>query len=492
MEQTKKRWHFPIRIKTLLIIVVFGLILAEIAMVYFSIVSDNTNKKNYMNAANELSETVALSIDKEKTKNVVGQVYSYYEASPTKPGRDQEGTADYKAYMAQFETVRKDPDYQYLQAYLKAVKTANADTDAVYVACVDFDRKQCFYVVYDEENEYFPTGIIDPLYEEDYPMIEDHMRGFAPSIYKDEATGQYLVTAGRPILDEKGNIIAYVLVDFTMATVRSSQANAIVRLFIYLVATVILLCVLGLVIIHFILVKPIKTLSNAALSYDVDQPDATHEAFSKIRIGTHDEFYDLAEAMKTMENDIHDKIHELTEANAALSASQKVAGKMAELANKDALTGVRNKIAYDNVVNGLNEKIAKQEPLEFGLAMIDLNYLKVINDDYGHDAGDHALVKLCNIICTIFAHSPVYRFGGDEFVVLFKGKDYAEVNELVAEFEEKIDDLGKDHDLLPEEQVSAAIGYAAFEPGKDSCVDDVFKRADAAMYVRKRQMKEGQ
>ena len=489
MEQTKKRHLFSIRVKSTLLIVVFGLILAEIAMVYFSIVSSNTNKQNYKDTATKLAYTVALSIDKTDTKAVTDAVIHYYDESTTKPGREAAGTPEYEAYMANFDTVRAMQEYKDIQAYLHAVKDVNPETDAVYLGYVAIPDKKCIYVVYDEESEDFPVGIIDDLYEEDYGMLEDPKIGFLASIYVDEATGLTLVTAGAPIYDSSNNIICYALVDIRMDAVRAAQASRIVRLFIYLMSTVIILSIVGIIVINFLMIRPVKALQKAANSYDVNNPDETHEVFKKLNVKNHDEFRDLAESMKTMENDINLKIHELMQANAALLASQKVAGKMAELANKDALTGVRNKIAFDNIVNSLNEKIEKGEALEFGLAMIDLNYLKNINDEYGHDAGDRALVKLCNIVCAIFAHSPVYRVGGDEFVVLFRNVDYQDAATLVREFEDKIAKLSKDKNLVPEEQVSAAIGYSAYIPGDDSCVDDVFKRADKAMYANKKKMK---
>ena len=190
-----------------------------------------------------------------------------------------------------------------------------------------------------------------------------------------------------------------------------------------------------------------------------------------------------------MENDIHNKINELSEVNKELVESQKVAEKMTELANKDSLTGVRNKTAYDNFVKDINTKITNKENLKFGVAMVDLNYLKEINDDYGHDSGDVALIKLCNLICATFAHSPVFRVGGDEFIIIVRGKDYTAIDKLLLGFNAKIDELSEDDELLPEEKISAAIGYSEFNKAIDNNVDDVFKRADKAMYERKHQMK---
>ena len=489
----KKRRLFTIRVKTTLMIVVFGLILAEIAMIYFTISSSRENRAQYKAAATDLSETVALSIDVEKVKNVKGQVASIYDSLETKLVRDDyEGTPEFEAYLAECAQVRNTEDYIYIQNYLKAIYDVNDDTEGIYVCYVDYERGLGIYLVYDVENEWYPVGMIDYIYEEDYPMLENPMLGFVASIYVDTATGDYLVTAGTPIVDpaDPNNVIAYALVDITMNTVRKSQKDRIVRLFIYLISTVIILCIAGIIVINYLLIKPVRTLQNAAKTYDVNYPDKTHEVFSKLQVNVNDEFADLAESMKVMENDIHNKIVELTKTNEVLSETRQVASEMAELANKDGLTGVRNKIAYDNQCREIDKQIENKDDIQFGIAMIDLNYLKNINDDYGHDSGDSALIKLCNFICTIFAHSPVYRIGGDEFVVITRGSDYTNASKLVDEFNAKIDGLSKDDELLPAEKVSAAIGYATYNKKQDKSVDDVFKKADKAMYARKHEMKE--
>ena len=153
-------------------VVVFGLVLASISLVYFSIVTTNENKKTYKQLATDLSNTVALSVDVEKVKNITDQAKSYYDAADPKPTRDQKGTPAYVSYMSQFKTLRDNPDYQSIQSYLKSVKEVNIDTESVYLVFVDYANKYAIYLVFDHENELYPTGIIDPLFEEDYPLCD--------------------------------------------------------------------------------------------------------------------------------------------------------------------------------------------------------------------------------------------------------------------------------------------------------------------------------
>ena len=487
----KKKFKFKIRFKTLILTTTLAIVLAAIAMVFFSIVIHNNNNRYYKNAATDLSNTVAATIDVEKTKNVTNDIIGLYNASETKPTREDEGTDEYNTYMAQFEAVKQSQDYKDIQAFLHEISKANIDTEGIYLGYVDYDNKLCIYLVYDEENEIYPTGIIDPLYEEDYPLVDNHKLGFVASIYKPDNENITLVTAGAPVIDKNDpdNVICYALVDISMTLVRAREMGSIIRLLVYLIAMVLIVSVAGVLYVNFVLIKPLKTLLKATSSYDGENQDATHEVFSKLDIKTTDEIGDLAESMKKMEADINRKINELTALNAELVESQRVAHEMSELANKDGLTGVRNKIAYNEEVKRINTIIASKEPIAFGIAMVDLNDLKKINDETGHNNGDVALLKLTNIICAIFAHSPVFRIGGDEFVVILINNDYKHARRLILEFNLRIEELQEDDYLKTYEKVSAAIGYAKYMPDTDTCVEDVFARADEKMYEHKREMK---
>ena len=120
---------------------------------------------------------------------------------------------------------------------------------------------------------------------------------------------------------------------------------------------------------------------------------------------------------------------------------------------------------------------------------MDLNYLKKINDTYGHDKGDIAITKLCRMVCRIFSHSPVFRIGGDEFAVFIIGEDYDNYDRLIADFYFRLDEMAKDESLEPWEKVSAASGTAFYDEKKDADLDSLFKRADHIMYERKKEMK---
>ncbi|MBE5912380.1 bifunctional diguanylate cyclase/phosphodiesterase [Pseudobutyrivibrio sp.] len=148
----------------------------------------------------------------------------------------------------------------------------------------------------------------------------------------------------------------------------------------------------------------------------------------------------------------------------------------------DELTGVKNKRAYLDMEDKLNEQIKNSEDLEFAIIMCDLNGLKKVNDTLGHKAGDDFIIRGCEIICTAFAHSPVYRAGGDEFIVIAKGTDYEALDRRI----EKINRINAKN--AKNSDVTMAVGVAKFCQD-DHFVSDVFERADSNMYENKRKMK---
>ena len=154
-----------------------------------------------------------------------------------------------------------------------------------------------------------------------------------------------------------------------------------------------------------------------------------------------------------------------------------------DMANKDALTGIKNKHAYANVEMELDNKINEMTAEAFAIAVCDVNGLKQVNDIQGHSAGDEFIKNACMLICNTFKHSPVFRIGGDEFVVLLRGSDYENRWELSNGFREKLEE-NKQNGL-----VTLAYGISDYIPEQDMRVQDVFERADTLMYENKKWFK---
>ena len=153
------------------------------------------------------------------------------------------------------------------------------------------------------------------------------------------------------------------------------------------------------------------------------------------------------------------------------------------VAYRDSLTGVNSKHAFSDKEIEIEEQIARGEAGPFGAIVCDVNGLKQINDTLGHKAGDEYIRSACQLLCDYFKHSPVFRIGGDEFVVVLQGRDYDSRYEIMQAINAQIErNLGRG-------EVVASLGLAEFDPQTDHTFHDVFTRADERMYARKMQLK---
>ena len=164
-----------------------------------------------------------------------------------------------------------------------------------------------------------------------------------------------------------------------------------------------------------------------------------------------------------------------------LSESKIIDQKMRVLAQKDALTGLYNRVYF---TEKLTEILEKQKMQKHALLFLDLNHFKDINDTLGHHVGDEFLVTIANrIVNYCDDNTLIARYGGDEFVILFS--DYQSLTQIT-DFVEKIALLIKEPydykgNLL---YVSASIGVSLY-PEDGTTYDELIQNADIAMYVAK-------
>ena len=149
----------------------------------------------------------------------------------------------------------------------------------------------------------------------------------------------------------------------------------------------------------------------------------------------------------------------------------------------DPLTGVKSKHAFILKQKEIDASIEDGTAEEFAVVVCDVNGLKLINDTFGHKAGDEYILSASRMVCDIFQHSPVYRTGGDEFVVILRGRDYLIRKELVL----ALHDRSVTH--ISTKEVVISGGLSEYMPGTDTCLHDAFERADALMYEEKKTLK---
>lgn len=163
-----------------------------------------------------------------------------------------------------------------------------------------------------------------------------------------------------------------------------------------------------------------------------------------------------------------------------------MATKLESYVYRDKLTGLRNAAAYISKAGELEAKNKIYPDIDYGVIIFDANFLKKVNDNYGHDAGNELIRRAAKAICRVFAHSPVYRIGGDEFAAVLEGQDYEDRQELLQRFDEELEkeSFQAAGDTL---KVSVARGLGIHERGMDFAT--VAHKADVAMYNHKSAIK---
>ena len=153
-----------------------------------------------------------------------------------------------------------------------------------------------------------------------------------------------------------------------------------------------------------------------------------------------------------------------------------------KLANTDMLTEVFNRNAYEDRLRSL-----EQQEIELRttcVVMFDINNMKQINDQYGHESGDMALKTCCRCILSAFGEKgSCFRIGGDEFVYLCHSR--SDLAQCAALFSETVRREAKALSF----PFGVALGYACYDAGKDSSLRDVMRRSDEMMYKDKEQQK---
>ena len=152
----------------------------------------------------------------------------------------------------------------------------------------------------------------------------------------------------------------------------------------------------------------------------------------------------------------------------------------------DRLTGLNNRNSYEEYQTILEKKMAEKPDLVYSVVVFDINQLKMINDDYGHDKGDKLIIEISKDIREVFGRDRIYRVGGDEFVSILDDPDPSNkmkrVKEIIAA-KNVLSPIFND----PSIEIGLSIGYAAYDSATDTTYQQVFRRADNAMYADKRE-----
>lgn len=374
--------------------------------------------------------------------------------------------------------------YNEVEQKLYKIRASNSDIEFVYVYKIKEDG--C-HVVFDLSTADFEASKPGDLIEFDSSFEiyrNDLLAGRPiPPIISDDKFG-YLLTIYKPVYNSIGKCTCYAAIDFSMDQITEYGRTFIVKVIALFSGAVIFILVLGLTFIENNIILPVNTMACCARNFAYDSEEAREQNVERIRslnIKTKDEIENLYAAFLQTTSDSMHSFENFKRAKIEVEV-------MNELAHTDSLTGIKNKTAYAEHTGKLDADIAAGTAT-FAIAMIDINFLKKVNDTYGHERGDEYLINACKLVCAVFGKSNVYRIGGDEFVVIFDGAAVNRCEERVKRIRDEVNRFRANSTLEPWEKVSAAVGVAYYQSGSDKTADEVFKRADADMYQNKLAMK---
>jgi len=166
---------------------------------------------------------------------------------------------------------------------------------------------------------------------------------------------------------------------------------------------------------------------------------------------------------------------------------QRQADELRALSLVDELTGLYNRRGFLTLATQ-QLKLCDRTMRPAVVVFVDLDGMKRINDDFGHDVGDQALIETANILRQCFRYSDVVaRLGGDEFVTLAIDADFELSGSIQQRLYDKLAELNARVGRTFELQFS--IGMAPYDPASAEMIEEVLARADSLMYEQKRARK---
>ncbi len=468
---------------TVMIVTIIAVIILLASFLSYRNITD-INQTMYISRSEELSATAAAIVDPEQVRTVRDRVLDIFNATEDRVSTEEWGSPEFDAYLEKYAEISESEEFQTIQRQLRVIQDTN-QLKSVYIVFLDLESESTIYLVDGAyEENCLPGSFDEGMYEVDRAAMLHPEEGIPADVTNSPEYG-WIVAAGSAIFagDE---LIAFAGADISMNEVMDQRNSFLLQAGIALFILAAFFILTSVILIDRMIIRPINRLSATSVKYWSGEGSAIRHDFSQLNIHTGDEIETLSISMKQMEENINEHLEKILETTEALRTTRQHADEMDRAANIDAMTKVRNKRAYDVEIGRINQDIQAGNTA-YGMAMIDLNFLKKMNDDYGHEKGDIAIKTLCQTICHVFLHSPVFRIGGDEFVVILANHDYNHLEELKAQLESELQKCQEAEE--PWERISAAVGYALFDPETDSDMESVFKRADQRMYECKKEMK---
>jgi len=207
---------------------------------------------------------------------------------------------------------------------------------------------------------------------------------------------------------------------------------------------------------------------------EIDRPNITNSVFYQMKQKVTISPYDTTEGLVCINIVDQTLLHE-----ANYKLEQNVAN-LEKLSTTDYLTKIfnRNKF-YERINHEIN--MSKRHEIDLSLIFFDIDYLKKINDTFGHKIGDEVLVKVVEEVSSYLRETDTFaRWGGEEFVILLPGSNSETAHKLADKYRVIIENIKFSNENI---KVTSSFGVSSYIQGEK--VEEFFSRADKALYQAK-------
>lgn len=190
---------------------------------------------------------------------------------------------------------------------------------------------------------------------------------------------------------------------------------------------------------------------------------------------------------KTNELQIIGISRNITERKEAEQKLEEANRMLKDLSEKDGLTGIWNRRAFDEQLNVEWHRASLKSQM-LSLIMLDIDYFKKYNDTYGHQAGDICLKQVANALelAVWKTEDVVFRYGGEEFVVILPGADVERAERIGEMIRKTVESLAIPHSASEISQfVTISLGVNSIVPNEEKSIEQFIEGADQALYQAK-------
>ena len=298
---------FSLQKKTVIFVLLIAVTIACVAAAISYSSYTSTMDEKYRTTAMDLAATTASLVDADKVASYAQQTMEIYRQNPAPEFSDAQAE---QAYYDQYLPIQ-DEYYAELYDMLQNIKRNNHDILYLYLFALDPESRTGVYLIdADGSENACPMGTWDIIYENNSAVFDNPERGFPAYItYSDFG---WLCSAGSPIMNDSGEVVGYAMVDVSMSQVMQERSNFLQGLTIAVFVVTVLLTVIFIVVIRFVLVRPINQLASAASSFVSDyHTDVNNTEIVQLNIHTGDEIENLCSSIQKMEQDIGNYISNL-------------------------------------------------------------------------------------------------------------------------------------------------------------------------------------